>query len=273
MTTTPYAKTLMQIDGGASVSGAQLLVGGEEIQLLAESTVGWDNNTWQIYEYPTGYTVPAGWTDNNGIYENSEVIPPTFFFPETSEYWGKIFTRLVVNQGLLEGVYAGPGSVQPLVDISGVLETKSPFLGLTDIGFRETNQFDTTRQWIGQLKETLRRLDTGVGGGSLETPSDVVTRIARFPMADGQVRSIRAVIICESADGTAAVRGEWEVKGGYKRVAGTLSAAYAATVTALHSTGGPGTPTVTLNGNTDVDINITGVAATPVIWKFTEFTI
>lgn len=165
MTTTPYAKALMQIDGGPLVSGAQLVVGNNVIQLQGESNVNWQNQLWQIYEYPLGFPLPAGWTNNNGVYESSLVIPPPFTVDLAATRWGKYLLRLVVNQGLLAGIYAGPGSRQPLVDISTVLETRSPNLGLHDIAYQETNQFDAVRQWVGELKKTLRFIDAAVFGG------------------------------------------------------------------------------------------------------------
>jgi hypothetical protein len=164
MTTTPYAKTLMQIDGGALVSGPQTVAGGNVVQLAGESTVSWLNQTWQIYEYPLGFALPTGWVNNNGIYESYAVVPPPFTIPLPTTRWGKYLTNLVVNQGLLNGVYQGVGTSQPLVDISGVIQTKSPILGLSDIAYRETNQFDPLRQWVGELKATLRVLENAASG-------------------------------------------------------------------------------------------------------------
>lgn len=165
MTTTPYAKALMSIDGGALVSGAQTLAGGNVIQLQGESTVNWQDQIWQIYEYPPGYALPTGWTNNNGMYESSLVSPPPFTIDLKAVRWGKYLIRLVVNHGLLAGVYAGPGSSQPLVDISTAIKTRSPNLALDDIAYQETNQFDSVRQWIGELKATLRSIDAAGGGG------------------------------------------------------------------------------------------------------------
>lgn len=165
MTTAPYAKTMMQIDGGGSVFGGQVVAGSNVVQLLGESTVQWTSQLWEIYEYPLGYPLPAGWVSNNGIFQNSSVLPPTFTLSPALTRWGKYLFRLTVNGGLLNGVYSGPSSPQPLVYEASALHVKSPYLQLSDVGFRETNQFDSIRQWMGELKATLRQIDSFAGGG------------------------------------------------------------------------------------------------------------
>lgn len=166
MTTSPYAKVLMAVDGGSAIAGAQTLAGGNLIQLSGENTSGWTQQLWEIYEYPTGFTVPAGWTSVNGVYQYSGVTPPSFTISAAATRWGKYMFRLTVNGGLLNGVYSGEGATQPLVDSQTCVSVRSPNLGLYDIAFGESNQFDTVRQWIGDVKRTLRLLDTIAGGGS-----------------------------------------------------------------------------------------------------------
>lgn len=169
MTTSPFAQIKQVIDGGSAVFGGQTISGGNTVQLSGVSNVGWVNQLWEIYEYPNGFALPAGWTNSGGIYQSNAVTPPVINIPAALANWGKYFWRLTVNDGLLNGIYMGPLSTQPLVDEASAVKVLSPFAGLTDIGFRETNQFDAIRQWIGEWKATLRAIETassGAGGGS-----------------------------------------------------------------------------------------------------------
>jgi hypothetical protein len=159
MPANPYAKLRMVVDGGAPVTGGQTIAGGNVIQLSGESSVGWVNQLWEIYEYPTGFSLPAGWTNVNGVYQSTAVTPPSFTIPAAGTLWGKYFFRLTVNNGLLNGQYAGPYATQPLVDDFSAVKVLSPN-NLHDIGFGESNQFDTIRSWIGDFKQTLRAIDT-----------------------------------------------------------------------------------------------------------------
>jgi len=105
------------------------------------------------------------------------------------------------------------------------------------------------------------------------TTDNVAARVARTPIADGAVLSLRYIVSVHSTDGSGAVLGEWEVKGAYQVVAGVLTAAYAAVITNTFIVGAPVGPTLTLNGNTDVDLNVTGIAATGLTWLISEYTL
>ena len=129
-----------------------------------------------------------------------------------------------------------------------------------------------TRGWAKYQEELLRFLLDDAVAGVVTTADATPTLAFRFPAADGYVIPVRAIVKVRSTDLSAAVLGEWEVKASYKRVAGTLSAAFAATITELFKVGVPGAPTLTLNGNTDVDLNVTGIAATALTWTVSEFT-
>ncbi len=104
------------------------------------------------------------------------------------------------------------------------------------------------------------------------TTDATVTRIQRSPVAVGDVIEVRYIVKVRSTDGSGAVQAAWSVSGGYKRSGGgVLAAAYAAVITNLYLVGAPVGPTLTLNGNTDVDVNVTGIAATPLTWTISEF--
>lgn len=161
MPANPYAKILMAVDGGAPAAGVQTLAGGNVVQLSGESTVGWVTQLWEIYEFPDGFSCPAGWTTVNGIYQSTSVTPSGILIPAAATRWGKYMFRLTVNDGLLSGVYHGTTHpTQPLVDESTAVKVLSPTLEMHDVAYGESNQFDSIRAWVGDLKKTLRAIET-----------------------------------------------------------------------------------------------------------------
>lgn len=159
MPASPYAKVLASINGGATASGGIVVPASATVQLSGVNTASWLNQLWEIYEYPVGFTAPAGWsTAANGSIYSTAVTPPQFTLPAIS-LWGKFFVRLTVNGGILNGALAGPGSPQPLIDIATALTMLSPN-GLVDTGYLEANQFDSLRQWSGEMKRNWRKIDS-----------------------------------------------------------------------------------------------------------------
>ncbi len=128
----------------------------------------------------------------------------------------------------------------------------------------ETTEGHPDFGWIEPLNKIIR------GRTVVATGDDVPTLAKRYPVGDGDVRLIRAVVKVQSTDGSGAVQGEWDVRAAYARVAGVLAAAYAPSTTALFTVGGPAGPSLALNGDTDVDLNITGVAAMDLAWTVSD---
>lgn len=270
MPSTPYAKILVSVNGGANTSGGLDIPSAATIQLSGESTVGWTAVRWEIFDYPEGWATPAGWSlDANGVIYSTAFTPPSFTMPDAGTLWGVWMLRLMVNEQI-----ATDKVLENLLDETSALGMTSPS-GLRDIGAREGSQFTTAttvvKQWIRSYQRNLRALENPTI--PLTTTDATATRVRRYPVADGSVRCIRAIIKVQSSNGSGAVRGEWEVKGAWARVGGTLSAAYAATITEVFKVGTPGAPTFVLNGNTDVDLKVTGIASTNLDWSISEFTL
>lgn len=128
----------------------------------------------------------------------------------------------------------------------------------------ETTEGHPDFGWIEPLNKIIR-------GRTVVATGDAVPTLAkRYPVADGDVRLIRAVVKVQSADGSGAVQGEWDVRAAYVRIAGVLAAAYAPSITALFTVGAPGGPSLTLNGDTDVDLDVTGRPATDLRWTVSD---
>lgn len=257
MTTSPFAQAQMSIDGNSPVMGGVTLDGlGHTLQLSGVSTTAWENDLWAIWEYPVGFSLPSGWTNVNGIYVSSDVQPSIINIPPAATLWGKYFFRLIVNQGLLDGVYMGPGSPQPLVDIASAVRVYSP-LGQIDVGFGETNQFDTARQWNGEYKANLRILEQAVGPiYRVPTADATPVFVPLVTLAAGDVRQVDVIAKVAKADGT--VRQVFKLSALYYGAAGPVATIDGSISSAATGTG---SAAVTLDASgADVRLKITAGA-------------
>lgn len=114
------------------------------------------------------------------------------------------------------------------------------------------------------------QIDTGnqQGLSTLSTPDNTPLRIRRYPVADSSVVLIRAILKAQNAD--ASKYAEYEVKAAYRRSGGTLSQLYAPEIVPIIESDAALDVTITLNGNTDVDINVVGLTATVFTWTISE---
>jgi uncharacterized membrane protein len=156
MPTSPYAKLLVSVNGGAPTSGGITVVAGDTIQLSAESTVGWTQQRYEIWSgmdlFPL--TCPAGWSTDGttGVfYYSTSSTPPAFTVPAG---WGKLLLRLRVNNG---------ADNTTLCDDSTALQVLSP-TGLYDIAWGETSQFSAGEKWIAAWRDDLRLFEAVIGG-------------------------------------------------------------------------------------------------------------
>jgi hypothetical protein len=143
---------------------------------------------YEIYEYPTGFSVPGGWTaDAAGVYfyVSSGGPAPAFTLP-SSTTWGKFLTRATANDGKRFGSGGKLVAAPDLIDSRTVLEIPSPS-GLPDVAFLEGFQFDSQRGWIGELKQWLRALEAGTIGGSAAAQATVrVATTANITLSGAQ---------------------------------------------------------------------------------------
>lgn len=166
MPSTPYAKLLVSLNGGAPQSGGITGAAGGIAQLSAESTAQWDLKTpprWEIYAYPPGWTGPAsGWTTESvaqpfggtaDIYVYTGLGPPPAFNLPADPTWGKTLFRLTVQGGLLNGI-----PTPTLIDDTTAIEVLSPN-GFHDTAVLEGTQFDLARAWVGPLQDNWRAIE------------------------------------------------------------------------------------------------------------------
>src|SRR6266576_2933011 len=117
MPSPPYAKLLVSRNGGALTSGGLVVLFGDAIQLSGESTVGWQQQRWDIVYYPVGYGLPSGWTfdSSTGSFFSTAVVPPPFTLPPNTT-WGRWMLRLRINDALTNS-----SALQQLTDSSTAL--------------------------------------------------------------------------------------------------------------------------------------------------------
>lgn len=154
--TTPYAKLLLQRNGGALESGNVVAAHSDVVQLRAESKVGWGYPValWELYDFPDGYTLPAGWTlhaTTGAYYYSGNEDPPSFTLPASTTLWGKFMPRLYILGGT-QSTYR---------DSSTGIKILSP-AGLHDVARYETDQFGG---YVNEIQKDLRILES-IGGGA-----------------------------------------------------------------------------------------------------------
>lgn len=154
-------------NGGAPANGAITAAFSDSIVLgLGSTASGVRKVKYRIYEFPDGFALPSGWTQEAVNIYSATVQnggdAPVFSLPSGgNELRGKYFFDAVANDQIVNGAVAGK--------LRSKAQLKIPFLtsSLDDIGFLETNEFDSTRQSAGPLKKLIRVLDVASfsGGG------------------------------------------------------------------------------------------------------------
>lgn len=217
MPTTPYAKLLAAVNGGAPTAGGITAALGDTIELSGESTVGWTQQRFEISDYPSGFSCPSGWStdSSSGAYfYATDPYPPSFTVP----VWGKYLLRLIVNNGLNGAGESDPSLSDPSPTSNGVstgpntgtaISVASPS-GLLDLGFDEGLQFSALKAWTADHKTNLRTLEAAiapVATGPWAQKSIATTTVGgatgtalTMSVATGRATSLRLTIAAD--DGT-----------------------------------------------------------------------
>lgn len=162
MPSTPYARLLVSLNGGAAAAGGIEAAASDDLDFVYESTIGWPSSPapyLEIYEAPLGWApVPStGWvaTDGGGWKYYGTTPPPTIAAPDAAHF-GKVACQLVVGGGLRDGVLSSDMT-------SGVtVLVRSASVGLESVAARETTEFDAIRSWVGSIQRDLRLLETSL---------------------------------------------------------------------------------------------------------------
>lgn len=172
----PTAKLQVSIAGGAPESGFVEASFGQTMALSAQTTALWQSVRYDIYDFPPGMSVPAGWSTDpvTGAYffapSNPTVLPPIVTLPSSgSTTWGPLMLRLRCNQNPLalnpDGT-PNTGFNPGYTDESTFVVLPSPNLKLFGMGFNATTQYDAMRGFAGLAMHDLRLIDAAAGGAS-----------------------------------------------------------------------------------------------------------
>ena len=175
MSTTPYARLLVSLNGGAAAAGGVEAAASDDVDFVYESTVGWPAQPapyLEIYEAPLNWApVPStGWieTDGGGWKYYGTTPPPAIAAPDAAHF-GKVACQLVVGGGLKAGKLSADMT-------SGVtILVRSASVGLESTAARETTEFDPIRSWIGAIQRDLRLLEAALASGGGVPTSRTIT--------------------------------------------------------------------------------------------------
>ena len=190
----PYAKALVSVNTAAKVSGGTTVPSAASVVFTGESTTGWQSQKWELYDYPTGFTAPTGWsTDANGVIFSTDVAPTAIALPANTTRWGKYALRLTV-------VPVGGGA--SLVDEQTMLSMLSP-KGQRAIAFNETTQFGGARKAIAaEYQANLVTIESQLGtGGGGSTPTGTGLR----KVVGGAENAAASLLVNADVDPAAAI--------------------------------------------------------------------
>lgn len=165
-------------NGGAPATGAITAAFSDSIVLGLGSTAnGIKRVKYRIYEFPEGFSCPAGWTEEAAncysVTVQNGADAPSFTLPASGDTLrGKYFFDAVGNDQRSNGSVVG--------DLRSKAQLKIPFINvdLEDVGYLESNEFDVDRQAVSAIKKAIRVIDAGVvvsGTGGLPAPALVAT--------------------------------------------------------------------------------------------------
>lgn len=154
-------------NGGAPATGAITAAFSDSIVLgLGSTASGIKKVKYRIYEFPDGFPLPSGWTAEAANCYSVTVQnggdAPAFALPASgNDLRGKYFFDAVGNDKRVNG--------RVVSTLRSKAQLAIPFstVALEDLGYGETNEFDTLRKYVRALKKLIRVLDQAVlsGGG------------------------------------------------------------------------------------------------------------
>jgi hypothetical protein len=174
MPATPYAKLLVSVNGGALTSGGIDVPSGATLQFSGESTVGWKQQRYELYEYPEGFATPIGWTlaADGTLFYASTAVPPLVTLPPNYTLWGPWSPRLKINEAIDDNATTIPN----LIDETTICNMLSP-RGQRMIAALEGVQFCTPttlqKRWVRTLQRNQRILE-----GTLPLGKDLLADFA-----------------------------------------------------------------------------------------------
>lgn len=180
MATQAQIQLLLSLAGGAATHGYQQASFGQSCQPSLQSS-NYQSVRYELYEYPIGFAVPAGWTQDptTNIYyfapNNPTILPTAFNLPASGgNTWGWFMFRVRANGNpLVRNADLSPNtSYSPLLtDEATAIVIPSPTTGALGVAYNLFNQYtpDPLRLGgVGPMMQSLRAHDAAIAssGGS-----------------------------------------------------------------------------------------------------------
>lgn len=153
----------IRVNGGAPQAEYVSAAVGDVIQMTAASYATWGSPVarWWIYDFPSSYALPAGWSldaTSGAYYYDGNGDPPPF----TCTEWGRFVVDVYATEN---SVAVGP--VRSLIDIPSAS-------GLRDLGRGEGALYGGDRKrWVKTIQDNNRVIETTIG--TLGTPDYLAT--------------------------------------------------------------------------------------------------
>jgi hypothetical protein len=266
MPTLPYARPICSVNGDTAVPGVRTCVdGGQVITFDGENTAHWISSRYELFSYPVGFPLPAGWTDIGGVYTylgTAGAPPPPVTLSRSDVRNGKYGLRLTVNDGVKGGV-SDPEMVSE--ELSILVPSPSGDEGTFD---GETNQFGDS--WQSALERDRARVDARTGHALVtQLTSNATPAVLRTVAFSGNARlhKYEARVVATSDDGAAAAW--YEVKIAYQSDGAGVLTQRVSSITTVFETSAGMAVTQALAGN-NLEVSVTGVAATNLRWHLLE---
>jgi hypothetical protein len=159
MPSPPYAKLLVRVNGAAGVSGSVAAVVGNTLDFIPESTVGHEQQRWELADFPADLPAPAGWLYDvtTDTYYSHAATPPTI----TASVFGVYMPVLKVNAAVV-----GTTSNADLIDRSTAVSVPHATYGVTGIGYQESNQRSSTRKWVKGYNADVKAFATALAASA-----------------------------------------------------------------------------------------------------------
>ena len=171
MPSTPYSRLLLSIDGGDATAGASEAAAAASVQFVYESTAGWPATPapyLEIFEYPLTWTPDpsAGWVQEGDAWRYYGSTPPPAIAAPSLATWGKVKAQLVVGGGKRAGKVSSEMTSEAMVYVRSAE-------GLESLAWREGQELDELRSWVGAIQRDLRLISTALGAVGALTEAEL----------------------------------------------------------------------------------------------------
>lgn len=165
------AQLQVSVNGAPPVRGGVEVPSGATLAFSGVNAAGWERARYEIIDYPEGWGVPAGWSQEaDGTIVSTDFIPTTITLPANTVRWGKWYPRLLVNDQIDESKTRLQNG--ELFDDTCMISMLSP-KGQRDVCALEGDHFTTSttrvKKWARDIQRNLRAIEAVAVGSPAGT--------------------------------------------------------------------------------------------------------